>query len=420
MDQGPNSSPGLIRFFITLPEPVDIPDGYVWQENYDHDPEGGGIQQFVHMIFMQSSGSSRQQGSLAAAMESINRVNEHPPNLEINDGNSLTGQYTTVIASTLNDRNIQPESQWVSPQDIPIEHDPLNRCIEEIANFLRAYRAAVESLCVVPTYERIGPIIPFQAGEFTPLEDADEDQAGFRIPKWGDPGALMLENSNFSDIPPSGEITSEDEGRIDYFRSLLGKGNSLFLWKERFVEARKALYREGNYGASVTLSNTASEVLLDALLSLMYWESGKNPGDVADVFAEGRLARRVKANFAELLGGNWSLDGTGHVADWFHNCYLLRHRVVHGGYSPSRLEAQTALDVTFSLSLYCWDRLAEKRKKFPRTALITIAEEGLRKRGKWCRFIQDFSRDVAPVEPSWRNDSQAWRQDMYNALLAGN
>ncbi|MFH9075296.1 hypothetical protein [Streptomyces alboflavus] len=229
----------------------------------------------------------------------------------------------------------------------------------------------------------------------------------------------MLDHANISDFPAGDELEAEHAGRIEYCMNMLDQGNPFFLWKERFVEARTALYRDGKYGAAVTLSNTASEVLLDGLLSLLYWESGKNPEEVADVFAEGRLARRVKSNFSELLGGNWALDGAGPVANWFHTCYRLRHRVVHGGYSPTRLEAQTAIDATFSLSIYSCDRLAAKKKKFPRAALMVIAEEGLRKRGKWCHFMRDFVRDVAPVEPSWQDASHAWRSEMYDALLSG-
>ncbi|MGM9383327.1 hypothetical protein [Streptomyces antibioticus] len=419
MKQEPIPSPRLVRFFITLPEPLAIPDGYAWHNSYKHDPTQGSIQQFVNLVFMNSDGISRQRGSMTATFEAFNRVTNKPDTGDTLDTDAVTGQYTTVVATTLEDRVPDAASQWNSPQDIPAAHDPLNRCIEEIAQFTRSYRAALEAPCLVPTYEKIGPIIPFQTGSFAPVVDESGRWTGFRVSEWDGGGTLMLDHTNFSDFPAGNEIKPEHEGRIGYYRDMLEAENPLFLWKERFIEARAALYREGKYGTAVTLSNTASEVLLDSLLALLYWESGKTPDEVAEVFAEGRLARRVKSKFSELLGGTWSLDGTGPVADWFHKCYRLRHRVVHGGYSPTRLEAQAAMDVTFSLSMYCWDRLVERRRKFPRTTLMVIAEEGLRTRGNWCRFMRDFVRDVAPVEPSWREASRAWRNDMYDALLTG-
>jgi hypothetical protein len=419
LEQESIPSARLVRFFITLPEPLAIPDGYVWHRPFEHDPTKGSIQQFVNLVFMQSDGMSRQQGSLASTFEALNRVTGNPQTDGTLDADALTGQYTTVMATTLEDRVPEAASRWNSPQDIPVEYDPLNRCIEEIAQFTRSYRAALEAPCMIPTYEKVGPLVPYQMGDFIPVKSDDEEETGFRVSDWEGGGVLMLDHVNFSDFPAGDEIKPEHDGRIDHYRNMLNQGNPLFLWKERFVEARTALYREGKYGTAVTLSNTASEVLLDGLLAVLYWESGKKPEEVADVFAEGRLARRVKTNFSELLGGNWPLDGTGPVANWFHKCYRLRHRVVHGGYSPTRLEAQTAIDATFSLSLYCWDRLVAKKKKFPRTVLMIIAEEGLRKRGKWCHFMRNFMRDVAPVEPSWQDASHAWRNDMYDALLSG-
>ncbi|MGW2654975.1 hypothetical protein ACWC1D_15165 [Streptomyces sp. NPDC001478] len=420
MEPNPNALTGLVRYFITLPEPIAMPDDYVWHKTFDHDPAKGEIRQFVNLAFLQSTGTSRQLGSLTATLDSINRVNGKPAGPVEHDAENLAGQYTTVVATTLNDQIQGPGSQWVSPQDIPTRHDPLNRCIEEIAKFIRTYRAALEVACAVPTYEKIGPIISYETATFVPLGAGHDVASGFQVTEWSGGGVLMLDHSNYLDYPSGKEITPEHEGVMSYYRNMLDQGNSLFLWRERFVEARNALYRNGQYGTAVTLSNTASEVLLDGVLSLLYWESGKDPIEAAGIFAEGRLARRVKANFAELLGGQWVLDGDGPVANWFHKCYRLRHRVVHGGYSPSRIEAQTAIDATHSLSLYCWDRLAEKRKSFPRAAMMTIAESGLLKRAKWCNFMRDFMRDVAPNEPNWIEASLEWRKEMHDALLAGN
>ncbi|MEW2178238.1 hypothetical protein AB0890_18130, partial [Streptomyces sp. NPDC005406] len=409
----------LVRFFITLPEPLAISDGYEWHREFEHDPSVGTIQQFVNLVFMQSDGMSRQQGALAATFEALRRAKGEPQADGMLDASAMTGQYTTVMATTVDDRTRNTEAQWSRAQDVPSEIDPFNRCIEEIARFTRSYRAALEAPCLVPTYEKIGPLIPYQMGDFTPMKSEDGEEAGFRVSVWGEGGAMMLDHVNMSDFPAGDQMKPEDAGHIDYYMDMLNQGNPLFLWKERFVEARTALFREGRYGAAVTLSNTASEVLLDGLLSVLCWEVGKRPEEVAGIFTEGRLARRVKSNFSELLGGNWSLDGTGPVANWFHKCYRLRHRVVHGGYIPTRLEAQAAIDATLSLSNYCWDRLVAKKKKFPRVVLMVVAEEGLRRRGKWCHFMRNFVRDVAPVEPSWLDASHAWRSEMYDALLSG-
>ncbi len=407
----------MIRFFITLPEPIAVPDGYTWHKTYG-DPTPNGIGQFVHLVFMQSSGVSRQKGQLSAAIECMHRIKGEESESDIRDDDLVDAMYTTVIASTVEDRDQAVAGDYSSPQEIPIQYDPFNRCVDELAKFIRSYRASLEVLCVTPTYEQLGPVIPYEIGELIPV-CFDGIETDLMEPAWSSGGAFNLAHFNFLDLPVGVELGSSDEGRVEYFREMLEQGNPLFLWRERFVEARNSIFREGRYGAAVTLSNTAAEVLLDALLSSLYWELKEDPETVASVFSEGRLVRRVKSNFAELLGGRWVLDGDGPVAGWFDKCYTMRHRVVHGGYSPTRSEAEAALDAAFSLSFYCWERLVEKRKTFPRTTLMVIAEEGLRKRGKWCAFMQEFSRDVAPAEPSWRESFVQWREKVYSSLLSG-
>lgn len=415
-----DNSRSLIRFFITLPEPFPVPDGYAYKGApivpgpYDAGTMG---HLFVHLRFLQSCNVSRRHGSFSSAAESTQRY------LKVEDADSgnisppLQGGYTTVVATTLGDAEDRSQGDWESPQDVPIEHDALNRCIYAIREIIRAYRVAFEVPCALPSYELLDISIPFQIARSAVVT---EEANGWSLDdsEWGPVGLLMLDHANIPDTPQGPEVNADSEHRLHYFDDLKNLGNPLFVWRERFVEARRALKVEGQYGAAVTLSNTASEVLLDSLLSTLMWESGKDPADVADIFAEGRLARRVKSHFPELLGGSWVLDGSTPVADWFHKCYRVRHRVVHGGYNPSRLEAQVALDSVYRLSVYCWDRLAAKRKKFPRTALMILAEEGLRRRGKWCSFMKHFFSEVAPRESSWLRDSQKWREGVQLILMS--
>ncbi|MEW1561758.1 hypothetical protein AB0454_02095 [Streptomyces sp. NPDC093509] len=321
------------------------------------------------------------------------------------------------MATTLGDSEDGENGCWDSPQDKPIEHDALNRCIYAIQEVIRSYRAAFEVPCALPSYELLDSLIPFQIARTAVITN---DDSGFSLDDsdWGPVGTMMLDHANLPDAAHGPEVKPEAMHRLDYFDDLKHLGSPLFVWRERFTEARRALKIEGQYGAAITLSNTASEVLLDSLLATLMWESGKDPADVADIFSEGRLARRVKSQFADLLGGGWNLDGTTPVAEWFHKCYRMRHRVVHGGYSPTRLEAQIALDSVLQLSSYCWDRLAMKRKKFPRTALMMLAEDGLRRRGKWCSFMKHFSSEIAPREDSWMRQSQKWREEVQVLLLS--
>lgn len=411
----------LVRFFITLPEPFPVPDGYVYHGApvvpgpYDVETMG---HLFVHLRFLQSRNTSRRHGSFSSAAESTRRFTQSEEWDTEHSAPTLEGDYTTVVATTLGDDENREEGEQTSPQHISIEHDALNRCIYAIREVVRTYRAAFGVTCALPSYELLDISLPYQVAQAAVITQ-DEDGVSLDNSDWGPVSLLLLNHANVLDLTQGPELNAARKHRLDYFNELMNSGNPLFIWCERFVEARRALTVEGQYGTAVTLSNTASEVLLDSLLATLMWESGKDPREVANIFAEGRLARRVKSHFAELLGGDWALDGNGPVADWFHKCYRLRHRVVHGGYAPSHLESQIALTSVHQLSMYCWDRLAAKRKKFPRTALMMLAEEGLQRRGKWCSFMKHFSSTIAPREESWLRQSQEWREEV-QALLMSN
>src|SRR5207244_4032221 len=108
-----------------------------------------------------------------------------------------------------------------------------------------------------------------------------------------------------------------------------------------------------------------------------------SPEDAAARFREGGVLRRIRQEFPPRLKGNWSLRGSAEVARWFADVYSLRHRVVHGGYRPTRPEARQTIHAMRGLERFIFDRVAARRIAFPRATLLTLAEPGLRKRGLW-------------------------------------
>lgn len=329
----PENGRSIIRFFITLPEPFPVPDGYVHKGGpilpgpYDPDTNA---HLFVHLRFLQSYGVSSRHGSFMSAAEARKRYEPDDSAGGTVEVPPLQGAYTTVVATTLGDDEGRSKGGWASAQDVPIEHDALNRCVYAVREVVRSYRAAFEAPCALPSYELLDIYIPFQVASSAVITE-DIDGYSLDASDWGPVSLLMLDHANTPNTPKGPVIDSSNTDRLDYFEDLKELGSTLFVWRERFIEARRALQVEGQYGAAVTLSNTASEVLLDSLLSNVMWESGNDPASVASIFAEGQLARRVKSQFSEHLGGTWVLDGDGAVAEWFHRCYKVRHRVVHGG-----------------------------------------------------------------------------------------
>ena len=52
----------------------------------------------------------------------------------------------------------------------------------------------------------------------------------------------------------------------------------------------------------------------DTTLAAMLWEEGLAPADAAEHWGTSSVSRRIKRLYANRLGGNWDLEGTGPVA----------------------------------------------------------------------------------------------------------
>ncbi|MFD7985469.1 hypothetical protein ACFV4M_19140 [Kitasatospora indigofera] len=321
-------------------------------------------------------------------------------------------QSTCTVISAVTELT-PPEAAEISyeiPQDVPPRFDPFNRCLRLISDPCRTYRVAFKVPYSIPSYEKLPAIILYSVGQ-----QGSPDEFGEGTFAWGPNGALMLDHKNISDIAIDPWLEPESVERIRFFRRFLQDGNPFFLWLEWIQEARRALTVDGDYALAVVLANTASEVFLDALLSLLLWDSGADPESAAGYFEEGKVTRRLKSNFPSLLGGNWSLDAPGPIASWFKQSFQLRHRVVHGGYRPTRAEAAKAVQLVYSLENYCYTRLADKRGIYPRATLMTLAKDGLQRRGLWKGAIKKFSEDASENGEHWGESFYHWRENLNTA-----
>ena len=90
---------------------------------------------------------------------------------------------------------------------------------------------------------------------------------------------------------------------------------------------------------------------------------------------------------------------------------------MHGGYQPTRAESTGALDLAKALETFTFDRLTEKRNRYPRVTLMLVARSGLEKRGCYGGRIREFSEKVAPAEPPWVESFAGWHRELIDARL---
>jgi hypothetical protein len=412
----------MLRFFFALPDPLPFPDGWHVTErvadrpdaHHDDDP-------IVTVIFRQvASEYGRTRGAMQAVLDVAagSAGIPAPARAEFSaEDNVPRTSYTVVEAVTAADSPDHPPDDWAGlGSDLPARTDPLIRCLRLVSDLARAYRITCKVPYGVPSYERlVQPILVYSAHasrewlETTPGSGGTSQEYQHSTGEWTGPSVVILDHLNTADIVAGPEIDRDGMGQFAHWMHQIRLGAPLVSWRERLVEADRALHIHGEYAQAVSLTQTACEVLLDTLLLLLLWEEQAPAETAADLLEEGRLARRIKSEWQPRLGGNWQLTGNGAVAQWFQHAAQLRNRVVHGGYMPARSQAETAYQSAFPLEKFVFNRLAERRNQYPRATLMTIARSGLERRGYWSGKIKRFAEQTAPGEPDWQESFVRYR-----------
>jgi hypothetical protein len=177
----------------------------------------------------------------------------------------------------------------------------------------------------------------------------------------------LVEHDYFVELP--------NEEQLAVFNRHVGAVEAqhpLVPYTERRVDATFALERMGDTANAVILGELSGVIFLDVVLSLLLWDEEVTPASAAEVLGR-PFKSRLQNEYRSRLGGDWNLGTVGRpVGRWYHAVYLLRNRVLHGGYVPDRAAARDALAAADALVTFLLDRIADRRYKYPRTALLTF------------------------------------------------
>ncbi|MEU5599252.1 hypothetical protein [Streptomyces sp. NPDC020298] len=219
--------------------------------------------------------------------------------------------------------------------------------------------------------------------------------------------------------PPSGPLGAVlDEAQTTRLNAHLHRfwdGSPFELAMERSTEANRAFRYEGDYRNAVVQAAMFAEIVLTSTLAMMMWEEQLDTPTIDEAVAVfdfsrgGGLATRVKTEYAPRLGGTWDSTAPGPIHDWAHAVAALRNRVVHRGYRPTYQETETALAAADALLEFIKVRLAQRVTRYPRTALLTLGEPGLRRLGGWAR-ANAYLKNSEQVPDLWFREFAAWRE----------
>lgn len=426
-----SSGERLARWYFCLPTILFFPDGTCFADQIgnqsreslaEDDPT---VSIIIHQI-------SRSGGRLAAINEAVKEAIDRdstiaipiPPHEEMQAREVFPQtNYTVIEALTAASSPEEPAGSWSGqPEDLPPRADSLMRCLRFVDDIVRASRLATERPQPRPLYPTINaPIICYQADSEIVTYENEEGQivkARYPVGSWDGPTLVLPNHTNFlQDMTPfdllQGAMEEKFWHRLDSIRS----GDRSISWLERFIEAQEALNIRGETGQAVVLSCTAIEVLITATTTMLLWEENMPAKEAAKLFKDGATVSVVKNQLVRRLKGSWN-NADGPFEVWQSLCFRLRHRIVHGGYEPTRPEAVTALGTVNELSKFIFDRIADRRNDYPRSALLTIGEAGLKKRELWSGKIRKFSQEIAPNEDLWQSSLVKYNDSVIHERLS--
>lgn len=394
----------MVRYTFALPESIGVEDGYNTQHRYES-PQGLGIDMFVEVTIRQVQVDSTDPNLLltSALMEVAGAeiVKDSPPESTV--GSPLKPRDLSIVqAATLASSPDEPPEDWDSRMShLGPREDSFMRALDAAQSVVRGARLACEkNFCLLPTYERISPVVVVNEA----LMEHQLPLTELYSIKWGEPSLMLLEQLNLADIPP--EPVGSD--LVGQWIIEVGMKNPALRVKERFLEAERLMSVEGEYGDAVIAAATSVEILCSTICSALFFEDflKKNPIrdiesevlKVASIFTKiGSPLKLATKHISPKLKGNW----TSPASPWeLYRCEAasLRNRIVHAGYQPQRKEAEATLQCVLAAQSFIFDQLATQRVKYPRTSLLFLGRPGLERRGLYNGQIkqlieQDFFSD---------------------------
>lgn len=156
--------------------------------------------------------------------------------------------------------------------------------------------------------------------------------------------------------------------KADYLANsmLIRPKENYFANFKRHLQDSKYMLAKGQTLSSLIEMNTAIEVLLTQIL-VLYWSAEEKLGinEIEAKLEDISFMRRIKVEMQKVLGGNWDITKSGKpLHEWYENSYLLRNRIVHGGYMPEMNEVFKSMNASYDFINYVIDLMNKSKYEF--------------------------------------------------------
>lgn len=296
-----------------------------------------------------------------------------------------------------------------SVKEVSTDEDELtsafDRGLEALRAVQRAYYAETKQSIHLAAREAMPPMVPLI------VTDADESVVSAEL-------SQFLVNAGVDSDIRHTQLTPQQAENIFVILEAEMQDRVFSTYPQWRRQAVTSFDRDGHYEATVLFAAVAAENFLNEVLGHLLWEELETPENAAAVFDTSLIAR-VKSQYHNRIGGRWSADADSPPTAWRKNTAALRNRVLHAGYSPSRSEADAALDGLLDLETFVADLLAKPRalSNYPRTAIALLGSPGLECRGALSRRIDELTLDRKEVP--WVETFSRWRAAMRRETVEG-
>lgn len=240
-----------------------------------------------------------------------------------------------------------------------------------------------------------------------PFATASQTEDGFDTD--GSVSLYLIPSNISTDVPYRTDFTAED---IQRFSGFIDRDEGCFGgFLSSQSEARSAFQHRGDMRATVLACATACEVLLDDLLRHLKWEERTRPEDCVEMFVSSgqpiTTLVRSRKHLQPLLKGNWDVATQPRLNAWQAHVAHVRHKTIHGGYRPTKVDAIAALEATDGLHEFLGDLLAVLVHKYPMTALTFFGGAGMESKNLMTKRVE---ATIAAEDPgAWSLRFGRWR-----------
>ncbi len=258
-----------------------------------------------------------------------------------------------------------------------------HRCLGVLDLFLRAHNLAFRDRVVYPiSTKNLNPTVIIGHYELDGIWRMD-------TPMLVHPERL----TNYSLVHTRGGESTEQA--LNAQMGALIRGHPMLKTFSFLMRADRAGQLEGDAVDEVVSLQTAMENRLFMIWRLLLVDQGRTAVEIEAAVEAQHFRPLVRTQLPQLLGGRWEVDARETtVGTYWRALYLVRNRVVHAGYEPTLGEAEEAREAYKRMRRFGRDRVWERRRRFPRTALALIGYDEMVARPNRDRAFEAQAEDL--------------------------